>query len=127
MNSKFSHTIDNEYSDTSFGPLNIQILDPPLAVLNFPEEIWARPAPASLSPASIRAAAAEAAAAALRPRSPAAEIGGERYMDEEEMFDMPGLLMDMAEGMMMSPPRLSPNAADDAAEMFDDENLWSYP
>ncbi|XP_042470436.1 ethylene-responsive transcription factor ERF026-like isoform X2 [Zingiber officinale] len=97
------------------------------AVLNFPEEIWARPAPASLSPASIRAAAAEAAAAALRPRSPAAEIGGERYMDEEEMFDMPGLLMDMAEGMMMSPPRLSPNAADDAAEMFDDENLWSYP
>ncbi|XP_074582307.1 LOW QUALITY PROTEIN: ethylene-responsive transcription factor ERF024-like [Curcuma longa] len=99
------------------------------AVLNFPEEISARTAPASLSPASIRAAAAEAAAAAaaLRQRSPAAETEGQRYMDEEEMFDMPGLLMNMAEGMMMSPPRLSPNAADEAPGMFDDESLWSYP
>ncbi|KAG6510145.1 ethylene-responsive transcription factor ERF026-like [Zingiber officinale] len=96
------------------------------AVLNFPDEISARPAPTSLSPAAIQSAAAEAAAAVLGRRVPEG-VAGERYMDEEEMFDMPGLLVDMAEGMMMSPPRLNPNSAtDDAPEMRDDESLWSY-
>lgn len=48
----------------------------------------------------------------------------EEYVDEEELFDMPNLLMAMAEGMLISPPMItiSPPPSDD----FDVENLWSY-
>ncbi|XP_074561126.1 ethylene-responsive transcription factor ERF027-like [Curcuma longa] len=50
-----------------------------------------------------------------------------KYMDEEEMFEMPKLLMNMAEGMLMSPPRLSPRHSDDSPETSDGGNLWTYP
>ncbi|WOL10022.1 hypothetical protein Cni_G18776 [Canna indica] len=111
------------------------------AVLNFPDRIAARPAPASSSPTAIRAAAAEAAAALRRSPAPA-RVAAERppppsawlaaaaegeYIDEDEIFDMPQLLVNMAEGMLMSPPRLSPSAADDVAEAYEGESLWSYP
>ncbi|KAL8148226.1 ethylene-responsive transcription factor ERF024-like [Apium graveolens] len=48
----------------------------------------------------------------------------EEYIDEEELFDMPNLLMAMAEGMLVSPPMItiSPPPSDD----FDEINLWSY-
>ncbi|KAH7653661.1 AP2/ERF domain-containing protein [Dioscorea alata] len=96
------------------------------AVLNFPEYIGSWPTPVSLSPADIRAAAA-AAAAAVRP-----EIGENgkdvvEFVDEEELFDMPLLLMNMAEGMLMSPPRFSPSCSDDSPYVSESESLWSYP
>lgn len=109
------------------------------AVLNFPDTVASRPVPASASPSDIRAAAA-AAAAELMPK-----VGGSdqqrvqqdasgsssreadrKFIDEEEIFDMPNLLADMAEGMLMSPPRLSPNGSDDSPDASEGESLWSY-
>ncbi|KAG8662132.1 hypothetical protein MANES_01G067300v8 [Manihot esculenta] len=49
---------------------------------------------------------------------------GEGFIDEEALFDMPNLLMDMAEGMLLSPPRI--NSSDDSAGTPDGESLWSY-
>ncbi|XP_073000695.1 ethylene-responsive transcription factor ERF027-like [Typha latifolia] len=117
------------------------------AVLNFPGAIASRPTPASASPHDIRAAAAAAAmasrsearaeerrVAAAASSAVAARAAGEEkekvlsFMDEEEIFDMPQLLMNMAEGLMMSPPRLSPAASDDSSEASDAaSSLWSYP
>ncbi|CAL9752131.1 unnamed protein product [Musa acuminata subsp. burmannicoides] len=99
------------------------------AVLNFPDEIASRPAPASASPTHIRAAAAEAAAS-LVPKPAAAAASHQHpgsYIDEEEIFDMPQLLVNMAEGMLMSPPRLSPDRSDDPPELSEGVSLWSYP
>ncbi|URD94867.1 hypothetical protein MUK42_30652 [Musa troglodytarum] len=108
------------------------------AVLNFPDEIASRPVPASASPAHIRMAAAEAAAS-LTPRPGAGDssaaashqqqqLGTEgQYVDEEEIFDMPQLLVNMAEGMLMSPPRLSPHGSEGSPEASEGESLWSYP
>ncbi|RWV96894.1 hypothetical protein BHE74_00005422 [Ensete ventricosum] len=118
------------------------------AVLNFPDEIASRPAPASASPAHIRMAAAEAAAS-LMPRAGAddsstaashhhqqQQLGSNsesspgtegKYVDEDEIFDMPQLLVNMAEGMLMTPPRLSPHGSEDSPEASEGESLWSYP
>lgn len=120
------------------------------AMLNFPESIRSRPVPASTSPSDIRSAAAAAAAALVQqPRLEAADAThpagggsepalervrsapgghvGEQFVDEEEMFNMPHLLESMAEGMLMSPPRLSRTPSDDSPEASDGESLWSYP
>ncbi|RZR74007.1 hypothetical protein BHM03_00030904 [Ensete ventricosum] len=102
------------------------------ALLNFPDQIASRPSPLSSSPTHIRVAAAEAAAslmpssgagdegagaasAAVAPVAPQQQPGS--YIDEEEIFDMPQLLVNMAEGMLMSPPRLSPHGSDDSPEV----------
>jgi hypothetical protein len=45
-------------------------------------------------------------------------------MDEEAIFEMPQMLRNMAAGMMMSPPRLSPTVSDEWPESG--ESLWSY-
>ncbi|KAL1816392.1 hypothetical protein DCAR_0520784 [Daucus carota subsp. sativus] len=46
----------------------------------------------------------------------------EEYQDDEELFYMPNLLMAMAEGMLISPPRItiSPPPSDNS------DCLWSY-
>ncbi|RWV83572.1 hypothetical protein GW17_00054801 [Ensete ventricosum] len=105
------------------------------ALLNFPDQIASRPSPLSSSPTHIRVAAAEAAAS-LMPSSGAGDEGAGAasaavatvapqqqpgsYIDEEEIFDMPQLLVNMAEGMLMSPPRLSPHGSDDSPEVSED-------
>uniref|UniRef100_A0ACD5Z3Z7 Uncharacterized protein n=1 Tax=Avena sativa TaxID=4498 RepID=A0ACD5Z3Z7_AVESA len=50
--------------------------------------------------------------------------GNEDFMDEEAIFEMPQMLRNMAAGMMMSPPRLSPTVSDEWPESG--ESLWSY-
>ncbi|URD83862.1 hypothetical protein MUK42_17807 [Musa troglodytarum] len=104
------------------------------AVLNFPNEIATRPVPASGSPTAIRSAAAEAAAALMLRGTGIAAADDDavpqrpsegQYIDEDEIFDMPQLLVNMAEGMLMSPPRLSPSGPDDLPEAYEGESLWS--
>ncbi|XP_050387883.1 ethylene-responsive transcription factor ERF027 [Argentina anserina] len=45
------------------------------------------------------------------------------YMDEEALLNVPNLLADMAEGMLLSPPR---EPANNSPENSDGESLWSY-
>lgn len=102
------------------------------AVLNFPALVGTYPVPKSTSPADIRDAATAAAALKKPPTAgddPAPDhhqYKGE-FIDEEELLNMPNLLVDMAEGMMVSPPRISSPPSDDSQENSDHgESLWSY-
>ncbi|GMH09430.1 hypothetical protein Nepgr_011271 [Nepenthes gracilis] len=108
------------------------------AVLNFPKEVGRYPVPASPSPADIRSAAA--AAGLMREKDDldlrekdaeedimSAQVGEETFVDEEALFDMPNLLVDMAEGMLVSPPRISSaKSDDDAPDNSGGDSLWSY-
>jgi hypothetical protein len=131
----------------------------PEAALNFPAIAATRPAPASTSADDIRAAAAAAATSLQHDRSagigiaPAqqqfggsssaaassagggaqqdqAGIGFDQYfLDEEALFETPQFLRNMAAGMMMSPPRLSPDSSDgspDPSDAGESLSLWSY-
>ncbi|XP_058104752.1 dehydration-responsive element-binding protein 1A-like [Magnolia sinica] len=118
------------------------------ACLNFADSVWLLPVPDSSSVKDIQKTAAEAAEA-FRPLKSAAkafhplksEINRRNeadptkstvnisspenvlYMDEEAIFDMPGLLASMAEGLLLSPP---PFVAWDDVEACADVSLWSY-
>ncbi|KAL6005571.1 hypothetical protein ACLOJK_006138 [Asimina triloba] len=117
----------------------------PGAVLNFPESIHLYRMPETASPSDIRAAAA--AAAAMRGPKPEAEAApvapqagaedaaaaaaaqlhsGEGFVDEEALFNMPKLLENMAEGLLLSPPRMNSPDSDDSPGNSDGESLWSY-
>ncbi|XP_074349605.1 ethylene-responsive transcription factor ERF027-like [Apium graveolens] len=114
----------------------------PDATLNFPDSVLSYAIPANPTAADIRAAAANAAASRASESSAA---GGNSelpppvdnnnnnnntlpetstFMDEEEIFDMPNLLAGMAEGMLISPPRMK---TDDSPEKTEGDSLWSYP
>lgn len=114
--------------------------------LNFPNSILSYPIPASTSASDIQAAAASAAEAmARKPETSEGTEGkqetkpseikldatmssssttqvGEEFIDEEALLNMPNLLVDMAEGMLVSPPRIESKSSDDS----DGEDLWSY-
>nr|AXY87687.1 ethylene-responsive transcription factor ERF-like protein [Cymbidium sinense] len=113
------------------------------AVLNFPEAAKSRQAPASSSAADIRVAAA-AAAAELKKRLEAGgdagiggvsepepviktEVEGSEFVDVDELFEMPSLLVSMAEGMLVSPPRMStPETEESVLEVSEGEKLWKF-
>ncbi|TYI11444.1 hypothetical protein ES332_A09G208300v1 [Gossypium tomentosum] len=104
---------------------------------------------ASASAADIRAAAASAAASRLpmpdtgsskqdqgnlqnegtaSTFSTCMESGsGQEYIDEEELLNFPNLMVDMAGGMLVTPPRINSLASDDSPEISDIESLWTYP
>ncbi|KAJ6410745.1 hypothetical protein OIU84_007492 [Salix udensis] len=114
--------------------------------LNFPESILSYPIPASASPGDIRAAAASAASgrSSQRGRGPRPDAGqpetggtsssitadaqsGQEIFDVEELLNMPNLLVDMAGGMLVSPPRINtPSSDDHSPGSSDAESLWSY-
>ncbi|KAH7549484.1 hypothetical protein JRO89_XS13G0038900 [Xanthoceras sorbifolium] len=102
------------------------------ACLNFADSVWRLPMPASNDAKDIIKAAAEAAEA-IRPRDQSVQVVSDQeniiaessntqicgggyeeantllpengfFMDEEAVFDMPGLLANMAEGLLLSPP-----------------------
>lgn len=53
--------------------------------------------------------------------------GEEEYVDEEALFEFPSLLVNMAEAMMLSPPRINSFPSEDySSGDFDAESLWSY-
>ncbi|KAG6634140.1 ethylene-responsive transcription factor ERF027-like [Carya illinoinensis] len=113
------------------------------AVLNFPGSVGSYPVPASTSPLDIRSAAAAAAALKKAESSDNQRLGqqfsrsdgntmhesgltsGDEFLDEEAIFGMPNLLVDMAEGMLVPPPRI--NSSDDSPGGSDGgESLWNY-
>ncbi|XP_057775721.1 ethylene-responsive transcription factor ERF027-like [Salvia miltiorrhiza] len=110
------------------------------AALNFPDHAASFPVPYSSSAQDIRRAAA-AAAELMRPdderrRSDetAANVemvrsgggGHDQYVDEEELFHMPNLLVDMAEGMLVSPPRMASPPPNEWPEIFGGDSLWNH-
>ncbi|KAF9597120.1 hypothetical protein IFM89_015949 [Coptis chinensis] len=113
------------------------------AELNFPNSASSLPVPASTSPRDIQAAAAAAAAAAGAAADSLAiitEVNGtnnsiipeipptsNEFMDEDLIFDMPNLLVNMAEGLLLSPPRFNATEDDNSSTYYGDQNLWNYP
>ncbi|XP_027362597.1 ethylene-responsive transcription factor ERF026-like [Abrus precatorius] len=114
------------------------------AVLNLPHSVAKYQMPLTKSPADIRTAAS-AAAAMMRTeathlvpqphREDANTIVDNSastlwfqtdFVDEEAIFAMPSLLVDMAGGMLMSPPRMSSPPSDNLPEKQTGETLWSY-
>nr|AKF15858.1 dehydration-responsive element-binding protein 1D [Coffea canephora]AKF15864.1 dehydration-responsive element-binding protein 1D [Coffea canephora]AKF15865.1 dehydration-responsive element-binding protein 1D [Coffea canephora]AKF15866.1 dehydration-responsive element-binding protein 1D [Coffea canephora]AKF15868.1 dehydration-responsive element-binding protein 1D [Coffea canephora] len=114
------------------------------ACLNFADSAWRLPVPESPEPKHIQKAAAEAAEA-FRPSESCDGVSSVAFgddankeecgsvafpenvffMDEEAVFGMPGLIANMAEGLMLPPPQCG--VGDDLeleanADMF----LWSY-
>ncbi|XWS37762.1 hypothetical protein CRYUN_Cryun19dG0073200 [Craigia yunnanensis] len=117
--------------------------------LNFPDMILSYPKVASTSASDIRAAAASAAASRLpKPdtgssKDPKLDQGkpenegttsstcmesgpGQEYIDEEELLNFPNLMVDMAGGMLVSPPRINSPPSDDSPDNSDVESLWTY-
>ncbi|KAL2522559.1 ethylene-responsive transcription factor ERF [Forsythia ovata] len=48
---------------------------------------------------------------------------GNEFMDEEALFDMPNLLVGMAEGMLVSPPRLTSQLSDKSSKNSNAESI----
>ncbi|XLU56561.1 hypothetical protein S245_051209 [Arachis hypogaea] len=98
------------------------------AVLNLPESAGKYQIPVTNSPDDIRRAAT--AAAALMKKNPQEPITTPHiitdndFMDEEAIFRMPSLLVDMAEGMLLSPPRIILSPSPPSYNSGD--SLWSY-
>ncbi|KAI6672294.1 hypothetical protein NL676_000200 [Syzygium grande] len=100
----------------------------PSALLNFPSSALTYPIPPSTSPTDIRAAASRAAASRLPRRDLEVDsnarmaASGQEFFDEDAILNMPNLLADMAEGMLVSPPLLQ-----ESLEYLNAEGLWNYP
>ncbi|PWA35389.1 integrase-type DNA-binding superfamily protein [Artemisia annua] len=87
------------------------------AELNFPDTASSLPIPASNAPRDIQAAAAY--------EQPL--IGGGAFVDEDMIFDMPNVLANMAEGMLLSPPRLDFVSEEmETGNSVDHSDLWNY-
>ncbi|RZC83903.1 hypothetical protein C5167_046688 [Papaver somniferum] len=130
----------------------------PDAGLNFPNSVGSFPIPNSTSARDIQDAAAFAASAAgaavdslalargstsgsstcdnssignaIKEGIPGRTVA--EFVDEELIFDMPNVIMNMAEGMLLSPPHFGPDGGNHdvntiAANAGYDQNLWSYP
>nr|ADZ23480.1 CBF transcription factor 2 [Betula platyphylla] len=103
------------------------------ACLNFADSASRLPVPASGTAKEIQRTAAEAAEAfrptetkAVEERQPSE---GVFFMDEEAVFGMPGLLVNMAEGMLLPPPYCAGDDdgyGGDEMEAHADVSLWSY-
>ncbi|RYR29621.1 hypothetical protein Ahy_B01g054053 isoform A [Arachis hypogaea] len=122
------------------------------APLNFPAMVGKYPMPKSSSAADIRSAAtAPTNNNAVQPNidseknnnnnnddndnnntnndsaAPLCEDEPVEFLDEEAIFSLPSLLVDMAEGMLLSPPRMSPSSPDSPENYSGGgDSLWNY-
>nr|APD28021.1 C repeat-binding factor N [Eucalyptus gunnii] len=106
------------------------------ACLNFADSAWRLPVPASPNTKDIQKAAAKAAEAFQLVESEDVMSGNEKKLhseegvlyDEEDIFGIPGLLADMAGGMLLSPPECSGDlyAGLDDGNLDAYASLWSY-
>ncbi|XP_021826871.1 dehydration-responsive element-binding protein 1A-like [Prunus avium] len=109
------------------------------ACLNFADSAWRLPVPASANAKDIQTTASKAAEAFRPSVEGSDEVSGDTavpasestsaseqvfYMDEEAVFGMPGLLTNMAEGMLLPPPLYTGD--DDDVEFYADVPLWSH-
>nr|XP_043630934.1 ethylene-responsive transcription factor ERF026-like [Erigeron canadensis] len=102
-------------------------------VLNFPDLVGSYIVPHIPEPVFIRNAA-EVAAQLMKyssqriSSSVTHDYSSKEFVDEDDIFGMPNLLVDMAEGMMISPPRQeTSNDGQSAIDSLDNQdNLWSY-
>ncbi|CAI9771888.1 unnamed protein product [Fraxinus pennsylvanica] len=107
------------------------------ACLNFFDSAWKLLVPASIDAKGIQKAAAEAAMAFGQPNSGSSEAVSQDdimeeaaaiwprnafFTDEEALFGMPGLIDNMAKGLMLPPPCC--NDTDD--QVYADVSLCSY-
>ncbi|PQP98005.1 dehydration-responsive element-binding protein 1F [Prunus yedoensis var. nudiflora] len=108
------------------------------AALNFPHEASTLPRIASkCSVKDLQCAAAEAAEGFFEVEVKASGLEEKEeesrrevvYLDEEELFNMPGLIDSMAEGLILTPPAMQKgfnwNDFDDDMENAVDFSLWS--
>jgi|UniRef100_A0A2N9FUQ7 hypothetical protein len=119
----------------------------PDTTLNFPNSILSYPIPASTSAVDIRAAAATAAEAVrvrmalensnqrvkqadeeeITDETTSRTCSDDDFIDEEAILNMPSLLANMAEGMLMTPPRIqSKSSSDESGGDGGGDVLWSY-
>lgn len=112
------------------------------ADLNFPDSASSLPVPPSTSPSDIQMAAASAAAAAGAATDALSAATGEssssaslkdsgagpaeEFVDEDLIFDMPNVLLNMAEGMMLAPPPLDWDSSIQQDYMTQDPYLWNF-
>ncbi|MFS7961015.1 hypothetical protein Hanom_Chr08g00709811 [Helianthus anomalus] len=89
------------------------------------------PDPLPECPTADDICAVAACAAAARHPSNKEETGNStrgEYLDHDAVFDMPNMLSDMAEGMLLSPPRMNSIPPQDQYEDSSSgwNNLWDY-
>ncbi|KAL3570313.1 hypothetical protein D5086_027562 [Populus alba] len=115
------------------------------ACLNFADSAWRLPTPASSDAKDIQKAAAEAAEAfrpegslgveLTRTRDEVEKVAGTAagdvfYMDDDADFGMPGMLANIAEGMLLPPPNCCGYSGGDSLDSMEnndtDMSLWSF-
>ncbi|KAK1409167.1 hypothetical protein QVD17_35692 [Tagetes erecta] len=109
------------------------------ACLNFADSLWRLPIPESSNVKDIQKAAVEAAESFRPMRTDvtcdATEEVEERKevtrnvfcVDDESVFGMQGMLADMAEGLMLPPPRnVGYDSCQDDLDIWFDTSLWSF-
>ncbi|KAB2098170.1 hypothetical protein ES319_A01G221100v1 [Gossypium barbadense] len=106
------------------------------ASLNFPESARTLPRPKSLSVKDIQIAAMEAAETFIEDKTSPDSVSSAVpafpenmvFEDEDEVFNMPGILESMAEGLMITPPSMQkgyyPDDDDDDGNDYVEVNLW---
>uniref|UniRef100_A0A0A0KIK8 AP2/ERF domain-containing protein n=2 Tax=Cucumis sativus TaxID=3659 RepID=A0A0A0KIK8_CUCSA len=125
----------------------------PNADLNFPNSASSLPVPASTAACDIQAAATSAAAAIGAAAAAMGlddgnhvsssrenegdgegceeELVGGGFVDVDMIFDMPNILMNMAEGMLLTPPsfNFNMNASNDFEypSTYSQDTLWEFP
>ncbi|XP_024516708.1 ethylene-responsive transcription factor ERF024 [Selaginella moellendorffii] len=62
----------------------------------------------------------------LAPALPPISEGQVNYVDEDMIFNMPDVVTDMAQAMLLAPPRLSQEQSDEEDESGEEASIWSY-